>query len=192
MQKRVLLKYYGGIALMGIALAIGLNNILLFSNIAKYSKAYQEAADTIYALRFWEQILYTGIVIPIIEEVIFRGVIFRILRKWFPFVAVAIVSSLAFGLYHGNLVQFVYASLCGLFLAYLCEKFHSILAPIVAHVIMNITSCVMTEYQLFSWVFEHEVRILCVTLICVCTFFIILVKIQKVDITKMLKKYCKE
>ncbi len=192
MQKRVLLKYYGCIALMGIVLAIGLNNILLCSNIAKYSKAYQEAADTIYSLRFWEQILYTGILIPIIEEIIFRGVIFRILRKWFPFVVVAIVSSLAFGIYHGNLVQFVYASLCGLFLAYLCEKFQSIFAPIVAHVIMNLTSCIMTEYQLFSWVFERTTRIVLITAICVLVFFILFVKIQKVDITKMLKKYCKE
>ena len=177
---------------MGIVLAIGLNNILLFLNIAKYSKAYQEAADLIYAFRFWEQILYTGILIPIIEEIIFRGIVFRILRKWFPFIAVAIVSSLAFGIYHGNLVQFVYASLCGMFLAYLCEKFQSVLAPIVAHVIMNITSCIMTEYQLFSWVFESGMRVALVTAICVFVFCILLWKIQKVDITKLLKKYCKK
>lgn len=192
MQKRRLLKYYGLIAFASVALAIGLNNIILISGVANYSKAYQEAAEVLYAPSFGMQILFTGIVIPIIEELLFRGLAFRILRKWIPFVWAMIATALLFGVYHGNLVQFIYATLCGLFLAYLCEKFQTVLAPITAHIVMNITACTMTELQWFSWMFGNVWRVIVVTMICALIFGMVFWFLQKMDVTKMLKNHCKE
>ena len=169
-----MLSVYIAIIVMGIALTIGLNNILLLVNLAKYSKAYQEAAEVLYAPSFPVQILCTGILIPVIEELLFRGVVFRILRKWLPFLWSALISSLIFGIYHGNLVQFVYASLCGIFLAYVYEKSKSIFAPICAHMTMNIVACTMTEFGLFSWVFHDVWRVLGVTFLCVVVFVVFL------------------
>ena len=192
MQKRKLLKYYMFVLLASITLAIGLNNIILLLDIPRYSKAYQEAAEVLYAPSFGMQILLTGFVIPIIEELLFRGLAFRILRKWIPFVWAMLVTALLFGIYHGNLVQFIYATLCGLFLAYLCEKFQTVIAPIVAHIVMNITACTMTELQWFSWMFGNVWRVIVITIICVLIYGITFVFIQKMDVTKLLKNYCKE
>lgn len=164
---------------MGIALAIALNNLLLLLNVAKYSKAYQEAAEVLYSPSFPKQILLTGILIPIIEEIMFRGIVFRILRKWIPFVWAMLITSLLFGAYHGNLVQFIYASLCGVFLAYVYEKTKSILAPIFSHMAMNIVACTMTEYELFSWMFHDIWRVLGSTLFCVVLFGTLLVVVRK-------------
>lgn len=178
--------------LASIALAIGLNNIILLLDIPKYSKAYQEAAEVLYAPSFGLQILYTGLLIPIIEELLFRGLAFRILRKWIPFVWAMLVTAFLFGIYHGNLVQFIYATLCGLFLAYLCEKFQTVIAPISAHITMNITACTMTELQWFSWMFGSVERVVVITIICVFIYSTMFYFLQKMDVTKLLKNYCKE
>lgn len=180
------------VLLASITLAIGLNNIILLLDIPRYSKAYQEAAEVLYAPSFGMQILLTGFVIPIIEELLFRGLAFRILRKWIPFVWAMLVTALLFGIYHGNLVQFIYATLCGLFLAYLCEKFQTVIAPIAAHIVMNITACTMTELQWFSWMFGNVWRVIVITIICVLIYGTTFIFIQKMDVTKLLKNYCKE
>ena len=175
-----------------IALAIGLNNIILLLDIPKYSRAYQEAAEVLYAPSFGKQILYTGLMIPVIEELLFRGLAFRILRKWVSFVRAMLVTAFLFGLYHGNLVQFIYATLCGLFLAYLCEKFQTVLAPIAGHIVMNVTACTMTEFQWFSWMFGSVWRVIVITIICVLIYGTMFCFLQKMDVTKLLKNHCKE
>ena len=164
---------------MGVALGIGLNNLILLSNIAKYSKAYQEAAEILYSPSFSQQILLYGILIPIVEEVIFRGAIFNILRRWIPFVWAMLISAVAFGVFHGNLVQFIYASLCGLFLAYAYEKTKSIFASIFSHIAMNIVAYVMTEYEAFTWIFHDIWRVLGITICCGILFVTLLLIVRK-------------
>ena len=132
-------------------LAVGLNFLLLWFDLPKYSPAYQEALKVLYAPPFWQQIFYSGLLIPVLEELFFRGLVFRLSRKWMPFWVSMIVSALLFGLYHGNLVQFVYAGICGLYLAYLYEKYHSIIVPIFAHMTMNLIICVGSELRWFEW-----------------------------------------
>lgn len=191
MQKRVVLKGYMAVIVLSVMIALGLNNLLLVIDIAKYSKAYQETVKILYAPGFVQQLLSTGIVIPIVEELLFRGVAFRWMRKWMPFVWAMILSALLFGAYHGNLVQFVYATICGLYLAYLCEIFGSVLASILAHMAMNLTACIMTQFGWFSWIFEQGVRVWVVTLLCTGLASLLFLYIQKLDVTKMLKKDCK-
>ncbi len=192
MQTKVGLKQYSMIILMGIALAIGLNNILMVLNLAKYSEAYRKATEILYAPSLGQQILYTGLLIPMMEEIIFRAGVFKILRKWMPFVWAMILSALLFGIYHGNLVQFVYAGICGLLLAYLYEKYHTIVAPMLLHMVMNLTACVLTEFHFFVWMLERSVRVAGITILCMAVFFLAFIRVQELDITKMLKKYCKE
>lgn len=192
MQKRVALKDYWLIFVASIALAVGLNHILMILDVAKYSPAYQEAVKVLYAPPFGQQLVYTGLLIPIVEELIFRGLVFKVMRKWVPFVGTMILSALLFGIYHGNLVQFLYAGICGLWLAYLYEKVGSILVPVVVHMCMNITSCTMTEFGIFTWIFKNPVSIWTITIGSVLLFCVSFFSIQKLDVTKMLKKYCKE
>ena len=167
MCKRGSLSKYWMIVVFSVALSIGLNNILLIIDLEKYSEAYRKASGIIYALPFSYQILYTGILVPILEELIFRLLIFKVLRKWIPFVWAMLISAFLFGLYHGNLVQFVYASLCGLFLAYVYETYGSLLAPIIAHMVMNIVVCAMAKIGGFTWIFEGVARTIVVTVVCV-------------------------
>ena len=103
----------------------------------------------------------------------------QLLRRWLPFVWAMLASAVSFGVYHGNLVQFVYAGLCGLLLAYLYEKFASLAAPILAHMTMNLTAVIMTEYSVFEWIFENIVHVLIVTVACVAVWGVLFVRIHR-------------
>lgn len=182
---------YWMIIVISIATAIGLNNILLWINLSQYSEAYQETAQRLYSPTLVEQILTTGILIPIIEEILFRGLVFGLIRKRLSFVWAMSISSVLFGVYHGNLVQFVYATICGILLTYFYEKFGSVAAPILAHMMMNLTAVILTNAGVFTWMFLNLKWMAAITILCVVLTCVLLANIHKMDVTKMLKKYCK-
>ncbi len=74
---------------------------------------------------------------PLAEELLFRGLIYRLARRtWGPWPA-ALVSSLLFGLVHGE-PWFLFGLVgLGLVFAYLYETTGSLLAPVIAHALYN-------------------------------------------------------
>lgn len=60
----------------------------------------------------------TLVLAPILEEGAFRLVLYGWLRRFMAFLPAAFISSLAFGLYHGNWIQGTYAFLLGMVLAW--------------------------------------------------------------------------
>lgn len=116
-------------------------------------EAYMELMET---AGFGESILPTlaaVLIAPFGEEFIFRGVIYHYAcnlvsvmnSKKSAFYIANMVQALAFGIFHGNLIQGAYAFLLGLVLGYLRERFHSIWAPILAHMIINSCSSFLWE-----------------------------------------------
>lgn len=192
MQKRNVLNNLGIIIILSIAVAVGLNSLLLSVDLAQYSERYQEATVVLYSPPFAQQILYSGIWIPIVEELLFRGILFRVLRKWIAFPWAMLISAVVFGAYHGNIVQFVYATICGMLLAYLYEKYDSIFATILSHMSMNIFSIILTQTGVFSWIMDSSLKVVFVIAICGAISVCALRSLQKVDVTKVLKIYCKD
>lgn len=76
------------------------------------------------------------VVAPIVEEYVFRKVIVDRTVRYGQGVAV-IVSGLMFGLFHGNLNQFVYAAVLGAFFAFIYVKTGNIKITIAMHAIVN-------------------------------------------------------
>lgn len=74
---------------------------------------------------------------PILEEVVFRKIIFGSLYKRFDFTIAALVSSLVFGLTHLDPVHLLTYTAIGFVFAFLYYKTKRIIVPIVAHVAMN-------------------------------------------------------
>ncbi|HHD2752371.1 TPA: lysostaphin resistance A-like protein [Clostridium perfringens] len=78
------------------------------------------------------------VLIPIFEEIFFRGVIFGFLRDNYKFPVALIVQALVFGIAHGNLVQGTYAFILGLFLGAIFYYTNSLYASIVSHITYNL------------------------------------------------------
>ena len=80
--------------------------------------------------------LYAGILAPITEEILFRGLIQRSLLPFGKKFAI-LLSAFSFGLYHGNLIQTPYAFAVGLVLGYVAAEYNVIWA-MVLHMINNL------------------------------------------------------
>ena len=74
---------------------------------------------------------------PIVEEVIFRGVVLGSFRKIFPAWASILISAVIFGVYHMNPVAIVYATVMGIIAGVVYEKKQNLLFPIVLHMANN-------------------------------------------------------
>ena len=88
------------------------------------------------------------ILAPVVEEVIFRGFMFRGIRRHFPFWFTAIVVSFLFGLVHGqwNVGLDVFAM--SLISCYLVEKSGSLWPSIFLHVLKNgLAFCIVYLYN---------------------------------------------
>ena len=90
--------------------------------------------------------LYMVICAPILEEYIFRKLIVDRTVKYGQGVAV-VLSGLMFGLFHGNLNQFAYAFLLGMFLAFLYVKTGELKVTIGLHMCINFmgSQCTVIE-----------------------------------------------
>ncbi|XOQ47998.1 MAG: CAAX amino terminal protease self-immunity [Eubacteriales bacterium] len=83
---------------------------------------------------------------PIVEELIFRGIVLQRLRKFGDGFAI-VGSALLFGLFHGNLVQIVFAFIAGLVMALVDVRTNSLLPSILIHFCNNAISFVLTVVQ---------------------------------------------
>ena len=133
------------IGLLGMSAAVSVNAIVSISGLEYFSPKYQQVSQIIYSGGIFMEIVSAVIAAPILEELLFRGMIYRRLRDFCNAKLAIIISAVFFGVFHGNLVQFVYAFIIGLMLAYVYEKMKTIWAPIVFHVGANLLSVLITE-----------------------------------------------
>lgn len=139
---------YSFVILLGIGACIFGNNLLQLSGLIDISAEYQEVENILYQGRpLWLQIVGTGLIIPLTEELIFRGLIFKRVRRYSKFGAAAAVSTLVFALFHGNMVQASYAIFLGYLLAYVTECYGNLAAPVVLHCTANLVSILITNMK---------------------------------------------
>ncbi len=77
---------------------------------------------------------------PIVEELLFRGIVFRYFEKICPGLFPAVLSGIAFGLWHGEPVQVVYTTLIGVLLGMIYQKTRDLRITIAIHVLNNFLS----------------------------------------------------
>ena len=108
-----------------------------------------------------QRFIMTLTIVPIYEELIFRGVIYDDTKKLFNAKIAALVSAVLFGLIHlhGSYIQITVTMVGGLLSAYCYEKTKSLYACILLHSIHNLMSNVI--YILLDWR-------ACVMLILIC------------------------
>ena len=129
------------VVILAIAGCQLLNDLIDICGLNELFPAYSDLSENLVAGQpVWLQLLTIGILAPIAEELVFRGLIFARLKEWMkPWLAM-MLSALIFGAYHGNIVQFVYAFFMGLILALIYYRTGTLLTCIAAHVVANLWS----------------------------------------------------
>ncbi len=80
---------------------------------------------------------------PVVEEALFRGILFPLLRDLGWRVGAFAGTALLFGAIHGNAAAFLPLTLFGAALAWLYERTGNLLAPMVAHAVFNLAPFVL-------------------------------------------------
>lgn len=102
------------------------------------SEKYETVEAIQYSVPVWLGILLYGIISPMVEEMVFRGIIFNRTRKFFGVVKAAVFSALLFGFFHGNLLQFLYGTAMGMLMAVCYECCGCFAAPVLLHMSANL------------------------------------------------------
>ncbi len=89
-------------------------------------------------------LVYSVLLAPIAEELVFRGLVFRFARHAMPFWFANILQAALFGFVHLNLVQGIYAFAMGLFLGWVCHRGRGIKYSIPVHIVFNIIGCLFS------------------------------------------------
>jgi membrane protease YdiL (CAAX protease family) len=93
---------------------------------------------------FWI-ILFVVIIGPIVEELIFRKIMIDRLSRYGRSLAI-VFSALAFGLFHGNLNQFFYATALGLIFGYIYTKTGRLIYSVILHMCVNFLGSVVSVF----------------------------------------------
>ena len=126
--------------MIGAILAAALLLNVLFAHLpAQFSTAgFESAQTTLSDGGLFLKILAEALIIPALEELVFRGLICGELASCMPTAAACILSALIFGILHFNVIQFLYSFTVGLLLGFFYLKSKRLLVPYLGHALSNL------------------------------------------------------
>ncbi len=123
-----------------ILLTYGLNYLFTVTGFTASSESYQNVAQSQYNVSLVVGLILYGVVSPFVEEVIFRGFLYGRMKVYMHWIVALFLSSLLFGIYHGNWVQGVYGLIMGLIFGLVYEKYKNFYLPVIMHSIANLVA----------------------------------------------------
>lgn len=125
---------YFYLIILGVILSLMYNVFAYYLNFALKTSLFDNNSNVAVTL------LSTGILGPIIEELIFRGIIYNELKSKYSNMKSILITTIFFAIIHINIIQILYALIIGFILIFVYEKYNNIKAPIILHMASNITT----------------------------------------------------
>lgn len=119
------------------------SQILLWLRVQDYFS--NQTQEQLLASPFAVQIIGLGILVPIAEELIFRGLVYGRIRRMLPVWVSVLTASAIFALYHGNMIQILFAFPMAIILTILYEKGKWVGYPILFHMGVNLTTVILSR-----------------------------------------------
>jgi membrane protease YdiL (CAAX protease family) len=140
------------ILLFGLQYLVGLLNIVV-EKVIPSPPWFWELFEKIFDSRFgfWGTFFKVAILAPIIEEILFRGIIMHGLMRNYKSGYAVFLSGILFSVFHLNPWQMTYTFFLGLFLGWIMIRSRSLPLCIITHSINNII-------VLLSITFQNEIK----------------------------------
>lgn len=122
---------------LAVVLALFLNVIFVKTGISSMSSGYEETSTKQFSLSLWAGLLMYGLCTPVAEEIVYRGLVYNRLRRYFEMPVPLIVAPLLFGVAHGNMVQLLYGFMMGFVICFVYERYGSFIYPVIFHIAAN-------------------------------------------------------
>ncbi len=113
---------------------------LLFTRFLPFlqTEGFSEARNDLMGGELFVLIMSNVIVSPVLEELLYRGTVQRSFEAVINPALSIIFSSLLFGLFHFNLLQFLYSFCCGLIIGFSYKKTGVVVVPVIGHAAANL------------------------------------------------------
>lgn len=116
--------------------------------VSERLRIYEELVGSISGKQanFLLQVLVLAFLVPIAEELLFRGIVLGKFRSIMHPALAAVLSALLFGIFHANFIQSTYAFVLGLVLAFAYLYTKNIWTPIAMHCVFNFLGGILPSY----------------------------------------------
>ncbi len=164
-----------------------LNLIYLAASNTELFKEYVKIMDGITGSGTTPLItFYTILLAPVCEELIFRGAVMNGLRYGFSDKTSNVLAALLFGIFHGNIIQGIYAFVFGMVLGYVKLKRDRIGDAVLMHIFINLTGITIVPIlaTLINVITNPVIAYMTVGIIgaVICIIWIAREKINKLDL----------
>jgi hypothetical protein len=173
------LKDYVFIGWLGISLGICLSVAVSIFGISEQDEAFKQVNELIESQPFWLKIASVGIIIPIQEELMYRGLIYKNIEQRYDHIKAAVISSTVFAVMHMNLSQGSYAFLMGFVLAFIYQKTKNIYACITFHCSANMFAVFVSTNTVNEFLMENVLLIPAVLLCMIVSAYVIILYLHK-------------
>lgn len=143
-KKQMPVWFYAAVFLGGIAASCVSSFIMDVVGIENYFS--NQVQEELFSAGFLLQVVGLGLIVPVLEELLYRGVMYRRLREFLGVKPAIVTAALIFALAHGNMIQFLYALPMALILHWLYEKGGTLLAPVLFHMGANLISVMVNAF----------------------------------------------
>ena len=137
---------------MALTLVLGISSAVFFNILInlmgiKGGETYNQVQTTQFSLPLYAGIIVYGLITPLIEELLFRAVVYNRARRNYNLPIAVTVTAVIFGAYHDNLLQAVYGSFMGLLICLVYERFGGFIYPYMMHAFANIAIYMMMNFD---------------------------------------------
>ena len=159
--------------ILAVSVSVAVNIVFILFHLTESSKAYTQTAEHQYSVIFPFGLFLYGVISPLAEEVVFRGIIYNRMKKHIPVMVSMTLSAFLFGIYHGNTVQAFYGFCMGMLIAYTYERFNNFFYAFLFHASANIAVYTITgNSHLYEMIIKPYVGIVLAGIAIVLVVFI--------------------
>lgn len=126
------------VLILPVGLALLINSVLNLLPAAWINDYAESSASLLGMSAFWIALLSNAVCAPLSEEFTFRGLMLTRFNQTLPKWAGILLTSLIFGLVHGQILWICYAALLGIVFGFVAEYEGTILASLILHSIFNL------------------------------------------------------
>ena len=155
-----------------LAMALGLNFCFAGFGFFKFDASFMEVSKRIYDVSIPAGLILYGIVAPLVEELVFRGIVFNGIKKLVKPLMAAVISAALFAYGHVGFLQVAYAFVIGFMFAYVYHHTNKLYITIIMHSVINLVVYVLGKMAVFQGnTTLGTIGLICAVACAVCIYF---------------------
>lgn len=156
--------------ILGITASLGIGRFISLLPIDGILGSYKAVMKNTLDNSILLQLVVLGVLTPVLEELLFRGIIYKRLKTYCDVTIAAYIAAIIFGIAHFNLIQGLYAFVLGIVLTYLYEKSGSLVTAISMHCAANMATVFMNVNPISRFIDKYLLVRIVVAVIMIVVF----------------------